>query len=369
MLALQYMINGPSLYNHCYNRFDHRYTQDSASAVTSTNKFNGDVHFKKSISLVAEGEGGSKIERWVQTNLIDDGVHFYTVTDDQRSLNKSFWQKTKISSVCFSASFIAIGVGAVYCCTTGLATAIVVAALALSILNRRRYLQAQTQLDFWEDPTSKNSNMRKQIGEKGFPYIFNKKLKGTLAHPSEVFNCYIKWTDEFFNKFNKPISQKDIKAFFALNPLDSKTYNYAYFEEDPSQYLKDLGSAFSKIKIQFTDFHNKVEAYRSKINQEEARLNRENSMIYKSSLQPIKNMMAILINNWATSQNAAIDTYESTHIAKFKPYVEGLTEAFLNKKTFNLPLEDGTDNKLCPEISLSTFQPINFQLQLGIPMG
>lgn len=216
-----------------------------------------------------EGEEYSEQSDVAKSVTIDRVVRVNTVSDSIRSCERSFWKERKNQSLrAFSVT-----------CVMGVASAIALVAASTafppfvgvivitsiisftcfgcSSLSLYRYFQAKGQYEKWEDPIPKLIEQRKQAGKKGFDYVYNKKLKGSLVTRTETQELWREQMEKLRTSFQTSmqglteVRAQMVRDFFNTGLLSGSKLDYA-FSENPPLDLIDLSRQYENLHVQFT---------------------------------------------------------------------------------------------------------------------
>jgi len=250
MNFLKFELYGVSVNNCIYNRANtEQFISDKVIALKSSNKFKGDY--------TPLPTNQNKCEEL----LIDEAICLTTVDNETRKKYSNFWKQRKIEAFVVGISGTVCSVLAASGIITVLAlnlvpaltltlpligVAITVSALALSCFTIYRGKQASVQLKKWLHPIDSICSQRKNIPTAGFPYLFEKKLIGTIVHQDEADKCFKNWAKQFFEKYNKKNhSKEELKKFFNFNPLSKNVRKCTHFKKIA------LEKEFDKLKKDF----------------------------------------------------------------------------------------------------------------------
>jgi len=299
MILIKYMTEGLNAEGGIHNRFNEKlFAKDSAKTDgSSSSAFEGKVTFSSEDKTI---------------RVIDKTINVISVSLKTRENKLVFWKKRKIeaftigvTSICLStlsggatlATLISL-IGTFPLASASLLIlfiGITVTAITLAVLSFHRRNQAGCQLKVWQDPLENFRQMRKNIKTDGYLYIYENKLKGTLAHLNEVEENFKNWANSFLKQYMTGSMDKNkIETFFnKKNPLEREIHGYI----EPAQPLDHLITRFEVLKQEFQslelDFDRKCEMIRT----EKEKNLEKNELKHAEALKPSKSVLEQLLKN------------------------------------------------------------------------
>lgn len=313
MSFINFLRHGVQVDNNHHNRFNDDFPQDKAVAMKHTCEFNGKV---------IQTEDAEK----VSICWIDGSVEVTSVSSALRQPNLKFWEDKKVNALVFAGIQTALTVGgaglmvgasvatagAIPMAVAGVA--LVVTGLSLAVLGLVRANQASKQIKAWQDPTAKFSQMRQQIGIQDFLYIIDNGLKGTLVHPEEVKQQWIKWADSFFSQYTNAPSVNHIKQFFELNPFGA-TYCYAWGDTHSLpktiEHIEVLNSTFCQAKRKYKTLRNSADKQRKDIHNRKKELLDNNEKNRQAALKPAQMLRDYYYNQAESTFKEAVKVHQA----------------------------------------------------------
>ena len=273
------------------HRRDH-YAPDCIQTIASTNNYTGTI---KKIAL----------DNDKQEALIDGAVKITTVADAVRAKAQSVWSRLNSASLKgFAVSLIAGVAGIAGAIVQGallphlwpivLAVgAVALAVLAFSLFSFSRAREAKLQLKKWSDPAMRIQAQRTKVGQDGFYFAYQLKLKDTVVSSEELMSLWYKDMDHYAEKFEQAVVATPtlISTFMDKSPIEATPFTYTFGEKDlkgEAGALKKLSAKFCGLKKQYDDIRHETALAKESISREKQRALMRNDMQKDAMLDPYR---------------------------------------------------------------------------------